>query len=231
MSHFFEDLFTKMPNIVACSVSRRSTCLTSFTADKSSQYVALMQRLLTNRLHDLMKVPSHSGSLTYAQFHFHFLVDVDLIFMICCKESIPLREASIVLQQIQSLFLQHCAHCLDTNIPNSLDKVFRPIISRKFVELTNRVDTLTETKNELEKIKHTLTDNVSKIMTRGDNLSNLSEQSSLLNYSSRSYNLRSRSQSRRSGMSHCCVTSLVVLFILMLLLVGLLVFVDGSWNV
>ncbi|KAL0220760.1 hypothetical protein RCL1_000614 [Eukaryota sp. TZLM3-RCL] len=209
-----------MSVVVAAAVSRRTTILTSYSADGSARYVGLMQRLLDTKIHELMSVPASSGSLNYASLFFHFLVDSDLVFMICCTETLSIRLSSSILSSIQSLFLQNCAHNIKTASSNSLDPQFKPLLKKQFVEFAKRVDTLTSTRKELDHVRNVLTDSVSKVLDRGESLSQISESASLLNHSSRSFNTRSRRTARKSSGGKCCTV-----FIISLIITALLVFV------
>ncbi|KAL0216586.1 hypothetical protein P9112_008770 [Eukaryota sp. TZLM1-RC] len=213
-------------NIVACCIARtetyntarKATILTTYEADKSSQYSSLMERLLETRLREMMSITSNVGSLSYAQLFFHFMMDSDIVFLLCSRESIPLRLSSAVLRDLQAVFLQNCAQSVKTASSGSLNPVFRPIMKSKFSQITSSVDALSQTREDLNRVKGVLTENVSKLMNRGEDLGRVTESTQLLSYGSRSFNTRSRKMARRAGMGACCTTFLVILFICFILM-------------
>eukprot|EP00698_Gefionella_okellyi_P023265 TRINITY_DN7891_c0_g1_i1.p1 TRINITY_DN7891_c0_g1~~TRINITY_DN7891_c0_g1_i1.p1 ORF type:complete len:227 (+),score=35.63 TRINITY_DN7891_c0_g1_i1:120-800(+) len=135
----------------------------------------------------LLKAESHLGkkSIKYEQMMFHIYSESGLKFLVVTDLEMTQQRSFQLLQSISKLFFdRHSAEDIQSSRERGCQRFFGPVIQQQMEYLqSSRADTtmkIAAIHSEIDGVKEIMTDNINKVLARGDALEALEDKSEKL---------------------------------------------------
>ncbi|XP_019644786.1 PREDICTED: vesicle-associated membrane protein 7-like [Branchiostoma belcheri] len=179
----------------------------------------------------LSKIPTRNNTkttYTVENYKIHVVVENGIIYMCAADASFDTKRPFAFLQDIKQRFMSgSLASRAITAAPFELNRDFQPILAEKMEQFSKPGaggDQLSMLQSQVDEVKGVMSDNIEKVLARGDRLDNLMEKTDELEASADTFKKTARRVKKKyfwknAKMMICLsVVVLVVLIILTLII-------------
>jgi len=143
---------------------------------------------------------SRKASYSYdASYHFHIMIEAGLIFLCMADQVFAARRAFAYLVDIRNLFLSEYAGRWEYAVAHEMDRFGKIIEQRSnYFSKDANSDKLTALQLEIDMTKNIVTENIEKIIERGEHIDMLVERTGQL--SNESFQFKNKSTELKSRL-------------------------------
>jgi len=143
---------------------------------------------------------SRKASYSYDEsYHFHIMIESGLIFLCMCDNIFAARRAFAYLVDIRNLFLSEYQGRWEYAVAHEMDRFGKVIESRSnYFSKDANSDNLTALQMEIDITKNIVTENIEKIIERGEHIEMLVERTNAL--SNESFQFKNKSTELKSRL-------------------------------
>jgi len=206
-------------SIIYSVIARGDSVLTEY-ASLSGNFPSITIDILKRLAKD--SFTNKKASYSYdSQYHFHIMIEGGLIFLCMTDNVFAARRAFSYLLDIRNLFLSEYSGRWEYAVAHEMDRFSKTLESRAtFFSKDASSDKLTALQLEIENSKMIVTENIEKLIERGEHIDMLVERSSQLNndsfqFKTKSTELKSRLWFRniKIWILICCIICVVIFLI------------------
>lgn len=206
------------------SVVARGTVVLCDYASRSGNFERVTLSLLSN-------VPRYNTKISYSadQYMVHVLVEIPFTYLCIADEFFSKERAYQFLLEIKRRF---CAGSIYQRAQNARAYELRREFS---LVLKNEMDYISSSRiaqleGEVTEVKGIMTENIEKVLQRGEHLDILQERSSLLENSAATFKVQSTRLKRKMWWQNVKLWILLIVIILVILTVIIVAIVIGTKN-
>ena len=182
----------------------------------------------------LAKVPREDTKCTYisGSYHFHVMTEENLVYICMTDEQMGKRIPYMFLEEIKQRF---CTGSLKqrarTALSYELKRDFQQVLSSQMEAFNSRggdgksSDKLTRVRQDVEDVKGIMTENIEKVLERGERIDILLDKTEELDYSASTFRtsaVRIRRKMWWQNTKMCLILIVVILIILTIIVLVIL---------
>lgn len=203
-------------------IARETTVLVDYT-ENTGNFAQISQTILA-------KIPREDTKCTYisGDYHFHVAVEENLVYICMTDEQMGKRTSYMFLEEIKRRFnsgtLKQRAR---TALSYELKRDFQQVLSSQMEAFNARgeggdpsVDQLSRVRQDVEEVKGVMTQNIEKVLERGERIDVLLDKTEELDYSANTFRtnaVRIRRKMWWQNTKMCLILIVVVLIILLII--------------
>ena len=153
--------------VVYALIARRRDVLCEYTDGNISGNFPTVTRVL------LQKLPVADGRACYIydESQFSYIVDEGITFLCMASQSFKARLSFSFLEDVKERWRARFGAVENTALAFSLDDAFRPVLKDRMEYWSNsNGDNLSALQNKIDSVKETMTQNIDRILDRGDRI-------------------------------------------------------------
>ncbi|XP_077998958.1 vesicle-associated membrane protein 7-like [Glandiceps talaboti] len=216
-----------MTILYSCVARGPTVCILAEHSMTSGNFKEIANSMLKN-------IPSRGNQKTTytAENHlFHVIVDNGIIYMCATSDKFPRAQAFAYLQEIK----RHVS--LDTELgpqvqfagPYELNSSLSHVMAREMERYSDvKQDTLTTLQNQVDDVKDVMTQNIEKVLERGDKIDTLLSKTDDLEANAQSFQKSAKKVSSKMWWKNTRNTIILVVVVLVVLTVLVLIILGAT---
>eukprot|EP01002_Notosolenus_urceolatus_P006412 NODE_2708_length_1057_cov_13.946429_g2258_i0.p1 GENE.NODE_2708_length_1057_cov_13.946429_g2258_i0~~NODE_2708_length_1057_cov_13.946429_g2258_i0.p1 ORF type:complete len:228 (-),score=43.25 NODE_2708_length_1057_cov_13.946429_g2258_i0:202-885(-) len=169
----------------------------------------------------LEKIPPNNANLSYSYetFFFHYIVADGITYLCLADQSFGIRVPFAFLEEVKRKFTTSFPHIGSSGTPAGVDRFSKELQSS--IDATNRGDgdKFRQTRGEIQATTRTMTDNIDKLLDRGEKISLLVDRTADLQEQSFKFKRSARTLKNSMWRRNLCLTAIIVIIILIVIFI------------
>ncbi|EKX36902.1 vesicle-associated membrane protein 7A [Guillardia theta CCMP2712] len=161
-------------SIVYSLISRGTTVFCEHTSESGN-----FQQVTRTILEKFDSTQEGKHSYKYDEFVFHLITEQGIVYICMANKDFQRRIAFAFLEDIKQQFEEKYSDILGTAVAYEMNKTFGKVLSEKmeFYNSNPEADHIRKVKGEIEEVKQVMSENIERILDRGDKIELLVDKS------------------------------------------------------